>query len=393
MHTIIRELRPISRSATPRLPDTTYATITSLGLSVTRPILRGKRGGTRIQRAIESRITTTRTVSVNAITTTTIDRKDNLITVPLENFSSTGVPRNNFKRRIAVSTVNLGLVNARSIRNKTYLLIDSVIDAEIDLLAITETWLCPGESDTNTIKDVKPAGYTFDHVPRKNRRGGGIGFLYRSIFTVTVSNKQAMSPFEFMDIDVSSHNTYIKLVIVYRPPPSNKNKLTFADVIREFTPFIEHYAMSSSRFAILGDFNIHWDKPSDSHVKRFMELIDSLNIIQHVQEPTHIDGHIIDLIFTRADNHGITSTRTSSLLSDHVWINSVVDLVKPSVPTKSIEYRKYRSIDKAAFRDDIAASELVLLLLLPVTQPSSSTNTMQSFQLLLTNMRHCSRVE
>ena len=284
MHTVIRELRPISRSATPQLPDTTYATITSLGLSVTRQTLRGKRVGTRKQRAIESRITTTRTVSVNAITTTTIDRKDNLITVPLVNFSSTGVPRNNSKRRIAVSTVNLGLVNARSKRNKTDLLIDNVIDAEIDLLAITETWLSPGESDTKTIKDVTPAGYTFDHVPRKNRRGGGIGFLYRSIFTVTVNNKQALSTFEFMDIDVSSHNTYIKLVIVYRPPPSNEDTLTFADFIREFAPFIEHYAMSSSRFAILGDFNIHWD-----------------------------------------------------------------------------EYRKYRSIDKAAFRDDIAASELAAI--------------------------------
>ena len=39
----------------------------------------------------------------------------------------------------------------------------------------------------------------------------------------------------------------------------------------------------------------------------------------------------------------------------------MVDLVKPSVPTKSIEYRKYRSIDKAAFRDDIAASELAAI--------------------------------
>ena len=161
-----------------------------------------------------------------------------------------------------------------------------MIDAEIDLLAITETWLSRGESDIKTIKDVTPAGYTFDHVPRNNIRGGGIGFLHRSTYTVTINNKQAMSTFEYMDIDVSSHNSYIKLVIVYRPPPSSKDKITFADFLREFTPFIEHYAMSSSRFAILGDFNIHWDKPSDSHVKRFMELIDSLNMIQHVQEPT-----------------------------------------------------------------------------------------------------------
>ena len=93
-------------------------------------------------------------MSVNA-TTTTIDRTDNLIIVPLENYANTCVSRNNAKRRTAVSSVNLGLVNARSIRNKTDLLIDNVIDAEIDLLAITETWLSPGESDIKTIiKDV-----------------------------------------------------------------------------------------------------------------------------------------------------------------------------------------------------------------------------------------------
>ena len=190
--------------------------------------------------------------------------------------------------------MNLGLVNARSIRNKTDLLIDHLIDADTDLLAITETWLSPGETDAKTIKDVTPERYTFAHVQRKNRRDGGIGFLCRSTFTVTHNRKQAMRTFEFMDIDVSSPNTYIKLIIVYRPPLSNNNKLTFVDFLGEFSKFIEHYAMSSSRLAILGDFNVHWDKPSDSHVKCFMELIDSVNIIQHVQEPTHIDGHIID---------------------------------------------------------------------------------------------------
>ena len=69
--------------------------------------------------------------------------------------------RNQTNRRIAVSPVNLGLVNARSMRNKTDLLIDHVIGADIDLLPITETWLSPGESDEKTIKDATPDGYTF----------------------------------------------------------------------------------------------------------------------------------------------------------------------------------------------------------------------------------------
>ena len=72
---------------------------------------------------------------------------------------------NQTNRRIAVSPVNLGLVNARSMRNKTDLLIDHVIGADIDLLSIRETWISPGESDAKTIKDATPDGYTFAHVP------------------------------------------------------------------------------------------------------------------------------------------------------------------------------------------------------------------------------------
>ena len=124
--------------------------------------------------------------------------------------------------------------------------------------------------------------------------------------------------------------------------------------------------MSSSRLAILGDFNVHWDKPSDNHVKRFMELIDSVNIIQHVQEPTHIDGHIIDLIFTRADNHGIASTRT----------------------TKASTRQRFVMI--------IVKSELVIIPAI-IAAATDATELFdkykQSFQLLLTNMHHCSRVE
>ena len=44
------------------------------------------------------------------------------------NYPSTRVPRNNSIRRIVTSPVNLGLANARPIRNKTGILIDHMID-------------------------------------------------------------------------------------------------------------------------------------------------------------------------------------------------------------------------------------------------------------------------
>ena len=85
-------------------------------------------------------------------------------------------------------------------------------------------------------------------------------------------------------------------VIIYRPPPLKKKKYSYADFRVEFTGFIGHYALMTIRFAIFGDFNIHWDVPSHSNVKHFANLLESLNIAQHVHAPTHIDSHTTDLI-------------------------------------------------------------------------------------------------
>ena len=92
--------------------------------------------------------------------------------------------------------------------------------------------------------------------------------------------------------------------------------------------------MMSRRLAMIGDFNIHCEKSSDFNVKRFADLVDSVDTIQHVRERTHIDDHTTDLVLKRAENHGIVSTRTSSLLSDPSWIECIVDMIKPSVPKK-----------------------------------------------------------
>ena len=153
-----------------------------------------------------------------------------------------------------------------------------------------------------------------------------------------------------MDIGVTYSASYIKLVIVYCPPRSNMKKLFHADILAVFAALIEGYAMTSCCFAMIGDFNIHWDKSSDCET--FSDLIDLVNIVQHVRDPTHIDGQTIDQVLARAENHVIVSTRTSSFLSNHFWIEFVVDRIKTSVPTKSITYRKYTNLSNAGTIQD-----------------------------------------
>ena len=51
----------------------------------------------------------------------------------------------------------------------------------------------------------------------------------------------------------------------------------------------------------MGDFNIHIDDLHCSQANTFMEMIDAFGLIQHVQQPIHKHGHILDLIVTRQD--------------------------------------------------------------------------------------------
>ena len=77
-----------------------------------------------------------------------------------------------------VVPVKLGIVNARSVCKKTDVFTDHLTEVNMDLVAIIETWLSTGDKDNKTIKDLTSADYKLVHVPRKNRRGGGIRLVY-----------------------------------------------------------------------------------------------------------------------------------------------------------------------------------------------------------------------
>ena len=44
----------------------------------------------------------------------------------------------------------------------------------------------------------------------------------------------------------------------------------------------------------------HMDVPSDPDGRTFLDLLTSMGLKQHVSVPTHISGHTLDLVITRA---------------------------------------------------------------------------------------------
>jgi len=77
---------------------------------------------------------------------------DNLTIVPLVKSSN-----------IKVKTLRCALINCQSICNKTSRINDYIVDEQIDVAILTETWLSGCEMDQKTIGDVTPSGYKFRH--------------------------------------------------------------------------------------------------------------------------------------------------------------------------------------------------------------------------------------
>ena len=126
------------------------------------------------------------------------------------------------------SSLILGHLNARSMTSvsvdmdKPELIQDVIVDANIGVLSVNETWLT---TDTlpNTISSVLPSDYSFLNSPRISGRGGGVGFIYKSHLNLVKKFIPVFSSFEAMLAQFSICSSTFQILTLYRPPsPSIK---------------------------------------------------------------------------------------------------------------------------------------------------------------------------
>ena len=246
------------------------------------------------------------------------------------------------------------LLNARSINNKSLLIKDYVVERDIDIFAITETWLKDTNSDF-VVRDICPSGYLFSHVPRLNRTGGGVGVMYKNSLKINHHVTISYSSFEFMELLLHHQSSAYRIIIVYRPPSSNS--LTFFD---DFSALLERLVTSSGKLIISGDFNFHLSDTKDNNTNRFIDLLDCFNLtVLNPDTPTHKSNHVLDLIITRSDENSVNNvTVHDPVLSDHYAVHCMLPVNKPLLQSKKISYRKLRTIDADSLRQDIKDSAL-----------------------------------
>ena len=77
--------------------------------------------------------------------------------------------------------------------------------------------------------------------------------------------------------------------------PARLNKLTNAMFLEQFSDLLESY-VSCDRLSVVGDPNVHFDKPSDPSALNV--VLDNLSLHQLVNVPTHRRGHTLDWLIT-----------------------------------------------------------------------------------------------
>ena len=109
------------------------------------------------------------------------------------------------------------IINARSVRNKTLCIVDHILEHDLDIVALCETWLFGDERDSIVIHESTPDGYQFHHVPRQDGRGyGGVAIIAKSSIHLHIQGQLRYNHLEGMDILA---DTCKKRTVFYLLPP------------------------------------------------------------------------------------------------------------------------------------------------------------------------------
>ena len=289
------------------------------------------------------------------------ENHNNLTKVAMTNSDKLSLEANN---KQASKPVNFALWNANSVRNKSEIINNHITDYDLDVIAFTETKLKGDDSDVKPIGEMCPRGYKFLHVPRPQKEdsgvGGGVGIMFKANLDIKMVKKSSVfKSFEYMEVLLNSNPHCFRIIILYRPPPSEKNGLEHSTFFEEFPEFLDHKSIQSGNLLMVGDFNIHMDKPDSGYPAQFAGLLSAGNFKQHVTEKTHDKKHILDLVITKSESVQIENLQVLDLGdSDHHWIHFQLPIQKPAPQKKEILYRNLKKIDKNELCKDIEKSDL-----------------------------------
>ena len=306
-----------------KLPGPVMCRIRHLNLNVIPATERGKRAGKHKQRIINTVVNISfdsfhrsqteahpnHLISLNPHDSSNISSEQHPISTICGNrpevvTSANGVNKTNLvnvdiqQKAKPPKKLSFGYMNARSVKNKASEINDFIVDNNLDICSLSETWLQSGSQHDVACGELIPACFAMKHVPRTTARGGGVAVVFKSSIKVKKEKVKQFSSFEVIELLLNTRNDSLRLCVIYRPPPGGKCSKPVSVFLSEFEEYIANNSLTTGKLLVVGDFNFHLDVLDNNDSHKFKTLLFSLNLEQHVQIPTHQHGHTLDLVIT-----------------------------------------------------------------------------------------------
>ena len=242
------------------------------------------------------------------------------------------------------SNIVFGLLNNRSITPKVDIVYEMLCEG-LDILVLTETW--HRSSDDISVKMAMPTGFSFvDRVRISDPCHGGLIIYFSSKFKIKNIQTPVFKTFEVLALKIFINKQPLILLAIYRPGSTQPSSLFFT----ELRTVLEHITLMGSQIIVAGDFNVHVERAIDPHTISLIEIFDEFNLVNRINESTHVMEGILDLIVTSHDLPVINrKIYPSGTFSDHSLIH-VCFFIEPNIcKSKKKLVRSWKRMDECNF--------------------------------------------
>jgi hypothetical protein len=255
-------------------------------------------------------------------------------------------------------SVKCALANVRSMNNKANIIADFILQHNLDIMFITESWMRDTDEDNFIFHKACPPSYKYFNIPRLGKKGGGIAIICNDKVKISALSTIATSSFSTFEHALFSFSSTKTIVccLIYRPPGTSISHFMseLSDLCSTLIAFDE--------IILLGDFNVShlFQQHNTGNNNELSDVIDTFSLVQHVNAPTHSCGGVLDLIFTRRNSSTVRLTDIVEGLSDHQAILFDLFMHLPSIQRHNaptfITRRLYGRLDISAFECDISCA-------------------------------------
>ena len=258
------------------------------------------------------------------------------------------------ERRPKTLTLRIGHLNVRSLMPSIDDVIDTLDSQNLDILCLSETWLKP-DIDNNFL--VFP-GY---RTVRRDRpgpgdgsgKGGGVCVIHRETLRVeTLKVASAGRAIESLWLSVMSVTTIV-IGVIYRPPSA-----PVSASLDDIQDQLAHAIGNGKPVYLLGDFNFDLLQPARPEVRRYIQIIQDLNMKQLVTDPTRPEsGSLIDHILVRSTDDVTTARVIPNSCSDHDLVVAETPLCRERRRRAEITVRSTRGLVPDRLRLDLLLAD------------------------------------